>query len=241
MTAFVERNPATHLSSDNHEEIKQKIPPLIFKAQKIVSPPLNEKWVFFPLANLTIKLAQTNILASPSLVLIGDDLSGRLVTLFLWELAWRQREVLNLPPPKGFFLFTRNILDPQLISKKVFNYDEEEKLPHVLIATETIETGFHIQTIIEGIPSKASYTVATLSLYNRPDSYPPEISSHLIWGEIGRLGGPILYQNPANGNQESGEIFPVASKAERRAVVTARKEISTLAEIFLPLLNSRSN
>ena len=127
--------------------------------------------------------------------IIGDDVSGRLIALFLRRIIKAKRQEKDLPPPQSLFVAGGRT---KFQAGKIRDYldQKKDKIGKTLLVTEYISSGAGISWLAEIMKELGiDFDLATLSIMNSPSYYDnlPGISGRLYYGDSEKRAGVFFY------------------------------------------------
>ena len=220
-------NPATITYNRYAERL-----PFTLDEVKNLPYPFDNKFLVMALVELTSRLPD-NIS-----VVVSDDLSGRWPAEILWQLV-TQKQYLHPPAFQPFLGGMRVSPIQQQWQREVIS--QHQDWHYALIVTEHINTGQSMLSFLQPfIAANINYTIAAVSIGQRPDQYPQEISGHLISGGFGDWGNYVLHRKYALvGATRSSECSqPIPVPAWHQEVEVGKQVQEIIYNWLLPLVKS---
>ncbi len=174
---------------------------------------------------------------------IGDDASGRLVTLFFRDMINRKRFELNMEPVSTYFLTPKqgrceetNEAINEFISNRTSPMDK------VLVVTEHIESGKSLGPIIRSLKKQqdVDFHIASISIDGNL-LLPKDLHKKLTYASKSK-DGLILYDRKSTGvtkeRSEPGDIHPKKGKERnsQKSLTQARKDMGIIASEIYKLI-----
>lgn len=175
-------------------------------------------------------------------VIISDDASGRLPSLFFRRLINKERKKNNEPGVKTYFIAGgRHDSQMKYDNIKKFLKQKIGSKDKVMVVTEYIETGRSINKLLQIIESLGiDFDLVAVSAYADNDFYSeyPLIKEHMICGGDNH-GGAYFHGYVGNSviKNSSGLPYPVKDYAPQGAVNKARRNVAFLADKLSILLD----
>lgn len=129
--------------------------------------------------------------------ILSDDASARLVSLLFRSIIDKKRKDNKLTPVKTFFVAggmpnTKDKMGESAVGR--FIDEHKGAFGKTLLVTEYIHSGKTIEPIVKILEKQGvDFDLATVSVGNHPESYPEDLTRHLVYGEIGGEGGEAFY------------------------------------------------
>lgn len=175
--------------------------------------------------------------------ILSDDVSGRLVSLFLKDLIDRKRAEKNRSLSKIYFLpgqISLGIPDEQL---EKFIENKKYQIRRALLSTEYIGSGITMKTFVDLLEDAGiNFDIAALSLIKDPEYYDPRISTRLIYGGINKAGLVFYGADFMGVEKKISDENPLFGRlvldktAIPKNIKNARQDIKTLASELWPLV-----
>lgn len=192
--------------------------------------------------------------------ILGDDASGRIVSLFLKQIIDKKRSEQKKPLTKIYFLPGRYKHDddddyglpdlPYNSYSPIEKFIESKKyeMKKTLVATEYIQTGYTIRRIVDILEDAGvNFDIAALSIKFRPGRYDPRIGERLTYGGVDEVGRTAFYKADFLGVKKESAVKDDSyiydklardKRADPGGIRMARQDIKILAQELSPLLEN---
>ncbi len=177
--------------------------------------------------------------------ILSDEASGRLVSLMFEKIINQKRKEQNKERANTFFVTSGQHGDPELWnSLDKFIRERKSALGKTLLATEYIESGTSIMSLIEILEKNGvDFDIAAISIDNPPNEYNDKLINHLYYGKVGKEGlafygkptyaGVTKYSEKLK-NPPHPDVF---EKKDPKLMKIARNDMKILANEFLKILD----
>ncbi|MEK7607981.1 MAG: hypothetical protein AAB495_00130 [Patescibacteria group bacterium] len=179
---------------------------------------------------------------------IGDDASARILALLIGKIIDKKRKESGKNPAQKLFVQGgRHGKEKIWEAVRDFLSEKAKKMGKTLLVTEYITSGRGIMpTVLALEASGVDFDLASVSITNNPESYPPEIQRHLVFGSVGQSGLGLYSRSSESGvrknyNRKAGSKDPTLEaprnphvekmkNAKQDRINFARRDVSLVAE-----------
>ena len=173
--------------------------------------------------------------------IVGDDVSGRLLTLVIADLAGRKRKQMGLPPPQVFFINAGSNVSKSNKSGETLPKIRDLIKKHtgenrkILIVTEWTSTGDSI-AILANEFKKQNFMpdLCILDSAMNPASIGSLVDFKIFLGAVRSGAGGCFYFRPYLSGLYSADCTPIAEKrrldnSEKAEIIQARQDMKLIA------------
>jgi hypothetical protein len=187
--------------------------------------------------------------------IIGDDVSGRLPTLFFREIINKKKAEENKEPVQTYFLTSKRGRKKE-INEGIHQFISKKEIKKTLVVTEHVGSGYSLKPIVSSLKeNNIDYDIVAISrdhfiLFNNLDPEIKEIRKKLKFYSEGtdglffhtnfhikKLGGIEKDRHEKTKIHSNREII---DKNHREAINQARKDIALIADVVYKNLENKS-
>lgn len=236
-------SPSNHVAERLPDHIAERLITSRVDVERLASSldePLNNPKLLGALARLILEIGRDLDLFD---TIISDELSGRPISLLLWNLTNKKRERAGKPPAVGYFI----IPPPLSYTAEVKRLEEflykSAVGERILVATEFIQSGVHIRSLLKAIQnldsrrqSQSTCDIATVSIL-LPINYYKDIPARLYWGSDKNVGVTLHEGWSPQAGTIKGKVYPLRDPLsfDHTEVFRGRKNIALLTDAFYEL------
>ncbi len=181
---------------------------------------------------------------------IGDDVKGRLPTLFFREVINKKKNEEGLEPVDTYFLIPKRARYPK-VNEGILNFIGSKNMKKVLLVTEYVESGYSLGTIVKALNvHKIPFDIVAISdshirMFQNLNPETREVKKRVIAATVGTVGFDLFSNKIITGiakdrmDDESIHAYrPIMYKPDREKVNQARRDISLIADYVYGNLDS---